>query len=93
MIAAIRAGWTTDDPTFRRVFSALFLPHGTPEQMAWYEELLRSSTTAETAVRLFEARGGSTFAASPQRCARGRSSSTRATTASSRSRRGGCSPP
>ena len=25
--------------------------------MAWYEELLRSSTSAETAVRLFEARG------------------------------------
>ena len=46
-----------DDPTFRRVFSSLFLPHGTPEQMAWYEDLLRSSTTAETAVRLFEARG------------------------------------
>ena len=47
----------TVDPTFRRVFSALFLPHGTPEQMAWYEELLRSSTSPETAVRLVEARG------------------------------------
>jgi pimeloyl-ACP methyl ester carboxylesterase/DNA-binding CsgD family transcriptional regulator len=57
VIAAIRAGWNAPDPTFRRVFSALFLPHGTPEQMAWYEELLRSSTSAENAVRLIEARG------------------------------------
>ena len=56
VIAAIRAGWTADDPTFRRVFSSLFLPQGTPEQMAWYEDLLPMSTTAETAVRLFQAR-------------------------------------
>lgn len=57
VIAAIRAGWDEADPTFRRVFSALFLPDGTPEQMAWYEELLRSTTSAETAARLFVARG------------------------------------
>jgi pimeloyl-ACP methyl ester carboxylesterase len=58
VVAAIRAGWTVSDPAFRRVFSALFLPEGTPEQMAWYEDLLRISSSAETAVRLFEARGG-----------------------------------
>jgi pimeloyl-ACP methyl ester carboxylesterase len=57
LVAAIRAGWTTADPTFRHVFSSLFIPDGTPEQMAWYENLLRTSTTPDTAVRLFEARG------------------------------------
>jgi DNA-binding CsgD family transcriptional regulator len=57
MVAAIRAGWTTADPTFRRVFSCLFVPNGTTEQMAWYEDLLRKSTTPETAVGLFQARG------------------------------------
>jgi pimeloyl-ACP methyl ester carboxylesterase/DNA-binding CsgD family transcriptional regulator len=57
LTSAIRAGWTKDDPTFRRLFSMLFIPEGTPAQMAWYEELLRTSTTADTAVRLFEARG------------------------------------
>jgi pimeloyl-ACP methyl ester carboxylesterase len=56
-VAAIRAGWGTDDPAFRRVFSMLFLPHGTPAQMAWYDELLRTTTSADTAVRLFRARG------------------------------------
>ena len=57
VIASIRAGWTRVDPTYRHVFSALFLPNGTPEQKAWYEDLLRASTSAETAVQLFEARG------------------------------------
>jgi DNA-binding CsgD family transcriptional regulator len=35
----------------------LFLPHGTPAQMAWYDELLPRTTSVEAAVRLFEARG------------------------------------
>jgi pimeloyl-ACP methyl ester carboxylesterase/DNA-binding CsgD family transcriptional regulator len=58
LIAAIRAGWTDDDSAYRHLFSMLFLPRGTPEQMAWYDELLRTTTSAETAVRLFHARGG-----------------------------------
>ncbi len=58
LLAAIRAGWTAPNPAFRRVFSMLFVPHGTSEQMAWYEELLRGSTSAEAATRLFRARGG-----------------------------------
>jgi pimeloyl-ACP methyl ester carboxylesterase/DNA-binding CsgD family transcriptional regulator len=57
VVASIRAGWARADPTYRHVFSALFLPHGTSEQKAWYEDLLRASTSAETAVLLFEARG------------------------------------
>ncbi|HEX4673508.1 MAG TPA: alpha/beta fold hydrolase [Solirubrobacteraceae bacterium] len=57
LVAAIRAGWTTDDPAFRHVFSMLFLPHASPEQMAWYDELLRASTTVDSAVALFTARG------------------------------------
>jgi pimeloyl-ACP methyl ester carboxylesterase len=58
IVAAIRAGWTVPNPAFRRVFSMLFVPNGTPEQMAWYEDQLRRSTTAETAIRLYRARGG-----------------------------------
>jgi DNA-binding CsgD family transcriptional regulator len=34
----------------------LFLPHGTAEQMEWYDELQRRSTSAVSAVRLYEAR-------------------------------------
>ena len=58
ILATIRAGWDADPPTFRRVFSALFLPDGTADQMAWYEDMLRQSTTANTAARIFEERGG-----------------------------------
>ena len=56
MASAIRAGWTDANPTFRHLFSMLYLPSGTPEQMAWYDELQRRSTSAEIAVRLYEAR-------------------------------------
>src|SRR4029077_3829606 len=57
LVAVIRAGWATEDPAFRHLFSMLFLPHGTPAQMAWYDELLRTTASADAAVRLFEARG------------------------------------
>ena len=57
LIAAIRAGRTSDEPAFRHLFSMLFLPRGTAEQMAWYDELLRTTTTAEMGGRLFGARG------------------------------------
>jgi pimeloyl-ACP methyl ester carboxylesterase/DNA-binding CsgD family transcriptional regulator len=57
LVAGIRAGWTTEDPAFRHVFSMLFLPHGTPAEMTWYDELLRTTTSAGAAVRLFKARG------------------------------------
>jgi pimeloyl-ACP methyl ester carboxylesterase/DNA-binding CsgD family transcriptional regulator len=58
LIAAIRAGWAGDEPAYRHLFSMLFVPHGTPEQLGWYDELLRMTTTADVAVRLFRARGG-----------------------------------
>jgi pimeloyl-ACP methyl ester carboxylesterase/DNA-binding CsgD family transcriptional regulator len=58
LIAAIRAGWADDESAYRHLFSMLFLPRGTPEQMAWFDDLLRTTTSAETAVRLFRARGG-----------------------------------
>ena len=56
MAAAILAGWEAPDPTFRHVFSMRFLPQGTGEQMAWYDELQRQSTSAAMAVRLYEMR-------------------------------------
>ena len=57
LISVIEAGWADPDPTFRHLFSMLFLPHGTEEQMAWYDMMQRQSTSASTAARLFEARG------------------------------------
>jgi pimeloyl-ACP methyl ester carboxylesterase/DNA-binding CsgD family transcriptional regulator len=56
MKAAIRAGWTEANPAFRRLFTMLFLPQGTAEQMDWFDELQRRSTSADNAVRLYDAR-------------------------------------
>jgi pimeloyl-ACP methyl ester carboxylesterase/DNA-binding winged helix-turn-helix (wHTH) protein len=45
-------GWGRDNPAFRLFFAGRFLPDGTPEQMQWFSELQRISTTPEIAVRL-----------------------------------------
>ncbi|HEY0971953.1 MAG TPA: alpha/beta fold hydrolase [Gemmatimonadales bacterium] len=44
--------WGRDNPAFRLFFAARFIPEGTPEQMRWFSELQRVTTTPETAVRL-----------------------------------------
>lgn len=49
----IRDGWGSDDPAFRQVFSSQFMPDGTPEQLRWYSELERVSSSAEVAERFF----------------------------------------
>jgi DNA-binding NarL/FixJ family response regulator len=49
----------------------LFLPNGTAEQMAWYEDLLGRSTTAGAAAALYRARGRVNVCdLAPQVCAR-----------------------
>jgi pimeloyl-ACP methyl ester carboxylesterase/DNA-binding CsgD family transcriptional regulator len=57
LVAAISAGWAKPDPTFRHLFSMLFLPAATAEQMGWYDDMQRHSTSAATAVRIYHARG------------------------------------
>jgi pimeloyl-ACP methyl ester carboxylesterase/DNA-binding CsgD family transcriptional regulator len=57
LIAVIRTGWAEPNPAFRRVFTMHFLPEGTPEQMAWYDELQLRSATPEMAIRIYEALG------------------------------------
>jgi pimeloyl-ACP methyl ester carboxylesterase/DNA-binding CsgD family transcriptional regulator len=51
----IRVGWGSDMPTYRRVFTTLFVPGGTEKQMAWFDELQRVSASPEQALRLREA--------------------------------------
>ncbi len=51
----IRLGWGKSNPAFRQVFSSLFMPEATAEQMQWFNDLQRVSTSAENAVRMREA--------------------------------------
>ncbi len=55
LLELMRLGWGKDNPAFRQVFTSLFLPHGTPEQMRWFNELQRVSTSPESAVRFARA--------------------------------------
>jgi pimeloyl-ACP methyl ester carboxylesterase/DNA-binding winged helix-turn-helix (wHTH) protein len=51
----MRQGWGQDNPAFRQLFTSLFIPGATPEQVQWYNDLQRITTSPDNAVRLREA--------------------------------------
>ena len=50
----IRTGWGEETPVFRQLFSSLFMPGATQEQMQKFAERQRKTTSAECAYRYFE---------------------------------------
>jgi pimeloyl-ACP methyl ester carboxylesterase/DNA-binding CsgD family transcriptional regulator len=56
VIELARFGWGKDNPVFRQLFTSMFVPEGTAEQIQWFNELCRRSTTPEIATRLLTAR-------------------------------------
>lgn len=52
VLTLMRQGWGQDNPAFRQMFTSLFIPGGTMEQMQWYNDLQRISTSPENAIRL-----------------------------------------
>jgi pimeloyl-ACP methyl ester carboxylesterase/DNA-binding SARP family transcriptional activator len=52
MIMLIREGWGQDNPAFRQMFTSLFVPEATQEQMDWFNELQRKTVPPENAARL-----------------------------------------
>jgi pimeloyl-ACP methyl ester carboxylesterase len=57
MTTLMQQGWGRDNPAFRRLFSALYVPDGTEEQQRWLDDLQRVTTSPENAVRLLHAIG------------------------------------
>ena len=53
----IRTGWGRNDPTFRQMFTSLFMPDAPPENQSWFNELQRMTTSPENAAELLEAHG------------------------------------
>jgi pimeloyl-ACP methyl ester carboxylesterase/DNA-binding CsgD family transcriptional regulator len=51
-----RQGWGRDNPVYRQLFTSRFIPGATQEQVQWFNDLCRRTTTPELAYRLFEAR-------------------------------------
>jgi pimeloyl-ACP methyl ester carboxylesterase/DNA-binding CsgD family transcriptional regulator len=56
MVELTRLGWGKDNPAFRQVFTSRFIPGGTDEQIGWFNELCRKTTSPEIAARLLESR-------------------------------------
>ncbi|HEY7413104.1 MAG TPA: alpha/beta fold hydrolase [Vicinamibacteria bacterium] len=58
IVELVRVGWGKENPAFRQVFTSRFVPGATPEQMDWFNELCRRTTSPENAAALLETRGG-----------------------------------
>ena len=52
VVTLMRQGWGQENPAFRQLFTSLFIPGGTTEQMQWFNDLQRMTTSPENAVRL-----------------------------------------
>ncbi|MGE5346020.1 MAG: alpha/beta fold hydrolase, partial [Acidithiobacillales bacterium] len=52
-----RFGWGKDNPAFRQVFTSRFIPGATAEQMGWFNELCRKTTSPRMAAEMMLARG------------------------------------
>ncbi|MEO1251324.1 MAG: alpha/beta fold hydrolase [Pseudomonadota bacterium] len=57
MITLMRTGWGQDNPVFRQMFAALFMPDAPPENHEWFNELQRMTTSPENAAKCLEALG------------------------------------
>jgi pimeloyl-ACP methyl ester carboxylesterase/DNA-binding winged helix-turn-helix (wHTH) protein len=51
-LTLMRHGWGQENPAFRQMFTSLFLPGGTSEQMQWFNDLQRITTSPQNAVRI-----------------------------------------
>ncbi|MEL6530549.1 MAG: alpha/beta fold hydrolase [Pseudomonadota bacterium] len=49
------SGWGSDNPAYRHMFSQTFMPDATAEELTWFDEFQRQTTSAENAVRFLEA--------------------------------------
>jgi predicted ATPase/pimeloyl-ACP methyl ester carboxylesterase len=53
LLKVMELGWGKANPAFRQVYTGLFVPEGTAEQVRWFNDLQRISTSPEIAVRIF----------------------------------------
>lgn len=51
LMTLMREGWGDPRSAFMQAFSSVYLPRGTSEQIRWWTDLQRSTTSAETAIR------------------------------------------
>jgi pimeloyl-ACP methyl ester carboxylesterase/DNA-binding CsgD family transcriptional regulator len=56
LIALTRIGWGKNNPVYRQLFTSRFIPDANDEQIHWFNELCRISTTPEMAARIMDYR-------------------------------------
>ncbi len=52
-----QTGWGQDNPAYRQIFSSTFMPGATAEELSWFNEFQRRTTSPENAVRFLSAFG------------------------------------
>src|SRR5260370_18091783 len=57
MTTLMRLGWGADNPSFRQMFTGLFIPGGTHEQADYFNELQLKTTSPDCAARYFDVCG------------------------------------
>jgi len=62
----VELGWGTSNPVFRRLYTSMFLPDGTEQQLAWFDELCARSTSPKMAARLMREQGHADFSDLPE---------------------------
>ena len=52
MLTLTEMGWGLDNPTYRQIFTGIYIPDGTHVQMDWFNEMQRRSASPQNAVKL-----------------------------------------
>jgi pimeloyl-ACP methyl ester carboxylesterase/DNA-binding CsgD family transcriptional regulator len=56
IIALTRLGWGQDNPVYRQLFTSRFIPDANEDQMRWFNDLCKRTTTPEIAARIMDVR-------------------------------------
>jgi pimeloyl-ACP methyl ester carboxylesterase/DNA-binding SARP family transcriptional activator len=51
------SGWGQDNPAYRQIFSSTFMPSATTEELSWFNNFQRQTTSPKNAVRFLSAFG------------------------------------
>jgi pimeloyl-ACP methyl ester carboxylesterase/DNA-binding winged helix-turn-helix (wHTH) protein len=54
LYALVEPGWGQDNPAFRQAFTSMYIPGGSREQMDWFNELQRVTTSPRNARRIMD---------------------------------------
>jgi len=57
IITLTESGWGQDNPAYRQIFSSTFMPSATTEELSWFNEFQRRTTSPENAARFLSAFG------------------------------------